>query len=43
MIFEGARDHDDDRAPGLAAELLCLALLAFNIIAWGGLIWLVLQ
>lgn len=43
MIFEGARDHDDERAPGLAADLLCLGLLAFNIIAWGGLIWLVLQ
>jgi hypothetical protein len=43
MIWEGGRDYDDDRAPGLAAELLCLALLLFNVVAWGGLIWLVLQ
>ena len=41
MIWEGARDLDDDRAPGLASDLACLLLALFNAAAWPALCYLV--
>lgn len=40
MIWEDARDHDGDDAPGLLSEAVCFALCVVNAIVWPALLWL---
>jgi len=41
MVWDGARDHDDDRSPGILIDAACLLLALFNAVAWPALAWLI--
>jgi hypothetical protein len=41
MVWGGARDHDDDRAPGVLSDALCLLFALLNAAAWPILVWLI--
>ena len=42
MPFAGARDHDNDNAPSVLIDALCLLFALLNAALWPALIWLVL-
>ena len=41
MVWDGARDHDDDRSPGVLSDAVCFVFVMFNAVAWPVLAWLI--